>query len=104
MVKKTTNDAQAMHMAWGTAPYFVSGTLDHKNCTRKVQYGEIGSQSHLGIKGLKIVLYTKIWNEENINNPSKKQQNAVFIFKHSNLNLKVETKKILQKTVFPCVL
>ena len=31
MAKKNyTNDAQAMHMAWGTAPYFVSGTLDGK--------------------------------------------------------------------------
>ena len=30
MAKKTTNDAQAMHMAGETAPYFVSGTLDRK--------------------------------------------------------------------------
>ena len=61
-----------------------------------------GSQSLLGIKGFNKCHTLKLGNEENVKNPlTKKQQNAVFIFKHNNLNLKMETKKILQKNCFP---
>ena len=53
-------------------------------------------------QGLKDQCHTlKLGNEENVKNPlTKKQQNAVFIFKHNNLNLKMETKKILPKKLF----